>query len=296
MKNNFKFEIRHSAFDIRKPYDIVLPGGVLKTGPKTLLMGVLNVTPDSFSDGGKFYDPEAAVAQGIWMAEEGVDILDVGGESTRPGADPLALGEELRRVIPVIAALRARLPLPISIDTYKAEVARQAIAAGADMVNDISSLRFDERMADVVRNAGVAVVLMHMRGTPKTMHELPPSPDIVTEVKDGLAAAVHMACERGIDREKIIIDPGIGFGKNTEENLKLINNLSLLSELNLPILIGTSRKRFIGNVLGLPVEQRLIGTVATVAATILRGAHIVRVHDVKPTRETASIIDAILRS
>lgn len=280
---------------MRRRYDIPLrAGGLLRLGGTTVLMGVLNVTPDSFSDGGKYLNVEAALEQGLNMVREGVDILDIGGESTRPGAEPISANEELERVIPVIEKLRAEISIPISIDTYKAQVAKEAIARGAEMVNDVSGFKFDEQLPEVVRETNAAVVLMHMRGTPQTMHRLPPSPDILREVKSDLANTVSKATRYGIQPEKIVIDPGIGFGKNTEANLKLINHLDILNELDRPILIGTSRKSLIGNILGVSPSERLMGTAATIAAAILRGAHIVRVHDVKPMKEVVKMVDAIL--
>ena len=265
-------------------------------GKNTLVMGILNVTPDSFSDGSLFFDKEAAVAHGEAMAAKGADIIDVGGESTRPFSEPVPAQEEIRRVIPVIEELASRLSVPISIDTNKAEVARHAIAAGASMVNDIGALRLDPAMADVVAKAGVPVVLMHMKGTPKAMQVDPHYEDVVGEVTGFLADAIRKAEQAGIDRTKIIVDPGIGFGKTVTHNLLLIKHLAAFHALDAPILIGPSRKSFITKILGPGDERREVGTQAAVAAAVLQGAHIVRVHDVERTKETLKLVDAIKAS
>lgn len=273
----------------------------LPIGERTLIMGVLNVTPDSFSDGGQFLDLDQALAHVEQMIAEGADIIDVGGESTRPGGDTVSADEEIKRVAPVIEALAKRFQIPISVDTTKSEVARAAIEAGAAIVNDISALRFDFYIADAAAQAGAGLVLMHSRGTPATMHRLPPVADIMREVMNSLRASVHMAERRGVKRESIVIDPGIGFGKSQEQNLELIAKLDQLIAAfpDLPILIGTSRKSFIGRILAdetgtpAPPEDRLHGTMATMTAAILHGAHIVRVHDVKATRETIRVAESI---
>ena len=267
----------------------------LPIGERTLIMGILNVTPDSFSDGGQFLDVDKALAHAETMIAEGADIIDVGGESTRPGGgEPVSIDEEIKRVIPVIEALAQRTKVPISVDTTKSEVARAALDAGAAIVNDISALRFDFYIADAVARAGAGLVLMHSRGTPATMHRLPPVADIMHEVTHSLRASINMAERRGVKRESIVIDPGIGFGKTQEQNLELIAKLDQLIAAfpDYPLLIGTSRKSFIGRILAddsgtpAPAEDRLHGTMATITTSILHGAHIVRVHDVKATAET----------
>jgi dihydropteroate synthase len=276
-------------------------GKTLPIGKRTLVMGILNVTPDSFSDGSQFSSLDQALAHAEQMIAEGADIIDIGGESTRPGAVPVTAEEEIARVVPVIEALATRTDTPISIDTTKASVARAALAAGATIVNDVSALRFDFHLADEVVKAGAGLVLMHSRGTPVTMHKLPPVADIMKEVISSLGSSITMAERRGVKRESIVIDPGIGFGKSQEQNLELIAKLDQLSAAfpDLPLLVGTSRKSFIGRLLAdengepAPVEERLAGTLATIAAAVLRGANIVRTHDVKPARNTAVMIDAI---
>ncbi len=266
-------------------------------GERTLIMGILNVTPDSFSDGGQFLTVDQALSHAEQMIAEGADIIDVGGESTRPGGEPVSVDEEIERVVPVIEALRRTTETPISVDTTKSEVARAALDAGAAIVNDISALRFDFYIADAVARTGAGLVLMHSRGTPATMHRLPPVADIMGEVTSSLRASVHMAERRGVKRESIVIDPGIGFGKTQEQNLELIARLDQLIAAfpDYPVLIGTSRKSFIGRILadesGTPAapEDRLHGTMATITAAILHGAHIIRVHDVKAASETIRV-------
>ena len=274
---------------------------VLPIGDRTLLMGILNVTPDSFSDGGQFFGVDNAMAHAEQMITEGADIIDVGGESTRPGGEPVSALEEIKRVVPVIESLVARFDIPISVDTTKSEVARAALDAGAAIVNDISALRFDFYVADAAARAGAGLVLMHSRGTPATMHRLPPVADIMHEVTHSLRASVNMAERRGVKRESIVIDPGIGFGKSQEQNLELIAKLDQLIAAfpNYPLLIGTSRKSFIGRILAdssgtpAPEDARLHGTMATITAAILHGAHIVRVHDVKATAETIRVTESL---
>jgi dihydropteroate synthase len=265
---------------------------------RTLLMGVLNVTPDSFSDGGRFFEWTRAVEQGKRLAEEGADILDLGGESTRPGSRPVSEEEELRRVIPVIEALRPEISLPISIDTRKAAVAERALQSGADMVNDISALRFDEGMAEVVSRRKVPVVLMHMRGQPETMQADIRYEDLVGEIREFFRERIDYALSRGIPRDRIILDPGIGFGKSLEEkhNLILLKELRSFQDLNQPLMVGTSRKGFIGRILDLPPEEREEGTLATIVVAVQNGANIVRVHDVRRARRAVQVADAILRS
>ncbi len=256
---------------------------------RVLIMGILNVTPDSFSDGGRFLSPDAAVERALAMEKEGADIIDVGGESSRPGADPVPVEEELRRVLPVLERLRGKLRIPISIDTTKAEVAEAALRAGASIVNDISALRFDPAMAPLVAEFGAGLVLMHMLGTPKTMQQAPHYEDVVTEVRDFLAERAQYAQSQGIPREAIAVDPGIGFGKTVEHNLELLRRLPELVELGFPVLVGPSRKSFIGAILGLGVEERLEGTLAACAVAVVRGADILRVHDVKEVRRAADL-------
>lgn len=268
----------------------------LAYGERTLVMGVLNVTPDSFSDGGQFFAFERAIEQAERMISEGADIIDIGGESTRPGSEFVSEAEELRRVIPIIEQLAASSSIPISIDTTKPSVARAALEAGAEIVNDISGLRFDPAIADEVANAKAGLVLMHSRGTPKDMQQMPPVADIVSEVISGLRQSVAIAEEHGVPRASIAIDPGIGFGKTAEQNVELIAKLDQLASVfpDLPLMIGTSRKSFIGKLLGdAPADQRLYGTLASVVAAVMNGAQIVRVHDVKATADAVRVVDAI---
>jgi dihydropteroate synthase len=260
---------------------------------RTVLMGIINVTPDSFYDGGKRLDSDRAVADGIDLVEAGAEVLDVGGESTRPGAKPISVEEELQRVLPVIGGLRRNVNVPISIDTYKAQVARAALSEGADLVNDISALRFDPQMAVLVAAEKVPVVLMHMQGTPRTMQAAPCYSDVLREVQEFLTARFHFAIEAGIERENIIIDPGIGFGKTLDHNLTLLRGLPALATLEQPLLVGASRKAFIGKILGLEADERLEGSLAAAIAAVFGGAHIVRVHDVKETCKAIRVVDAI---
>ena len=277
----------------------------LRIGGRTLVMGVLNVTPDSFSDGGEFLSLESALAHAEQMIAEGADIIDVGGESTRPGgAAIVSANDELERVLPVIEKLAAQSDVPISIDTTKAIVARRALDAGASIVNDISALRFDPQIADETAKSDAGLVLMHSRGTPGALHGLPPVDNIIEEVTSNLRRSIEIAEQRGVKRESIVIDPGIGFGKSQEQNIELIANLDQIIAAfpDFPLLIGTSRKSFIGRILTdtngnpAPVEDRFHGSVATLTAAILKGAQIVRVHDVKAAIEAARIMDAINRA
>ncbi|MGC8666929.1 MAG: dihydropteroate synthase [Chthonomonadales bacterium] len=269
---------------------------IARHGTRTLVMGILNVTPDSFSDGGRYLDPDAAVRHGLQMAEEGADLIDIGGESTRPGAEPLTVDQELERVLPVIRELSARCPVPLSIDTYKAAVARRAVEAGAAMVNDISAMTFDADMAATVADLHVPVILMHIKGTPRTMQQDPRYTDVVAEVREWLAGRVEAAAAAGISREHIFVDPGFGFGKTAEQNLELLRRLREFGTLGLPVALGTSRKSTIGKVLGgLPVEERLEGTAATVALAIAGGAALVRVHDVREMVRVVRMADAVVR-
>jgi dihydropteroate synthase len=258
-------------------------------------MGVINVTPDSFSDGGQFFEKERAVAQGLQLAADGADLIDVGGESTRPYSKGISADEEMNRVIPVIEALKKELTIPISIDTLKAQVAREALRCGASMVNDISALRSDPEMASVVAEAGVPVILMHMKGTPADMQVNPSYDDVAAEIIAFLKEVMDQAVSRGVRRERIIVDPGIGFGKTFDHNLEILRELDRFQCLQAPILVGSSRKAFIGRILDRKVYERDTGTMATVAAAVMNGAHIVRVHNVKQAVETVRVIDAIKR-
>ena len=260
----------------------------------TVVMGIVNVTPDSFYDGGKRFDSARAVADAFEMVDAGAEILDIGGESTRPGAQPVSFDEELRRVLPVIRELRKNLNVPISIDTYKEAVARAALDAGADIVNDISALQFDPAMAALVAAEGVPLILMHMQGVPRTMQREPYYRDVVQEVRDFLAERIGSANQAGIDKEQLIVDPGIGFGKTLSHNLALLKNLKSLKTLGQPLLVGVSRKAFIGKVLNAAApEERLEGSLAAAVAAALSGANIMRVHDVSETVRALRVADAI---
>ncbi len=261
---------------------------------KTFIMGILNVTPDSFSDGGQFFNAQKATDHALRMIDDGADIIDIGGESTRPGSESVSGEEELRRIIPVIESLSGKTNIPLSVDTYKANVAKAALEAGANIVNDISGLRFDKEMAGVVAEKEAPLIVMHIKGTPKEMQKAPVYDDILTEIADYLSESIETAMKAGIKKDKIIIDPGIGFGKTFDHNLQIIDNLDKFKFLGKPILVGTSRKAFIGSILGdVPSEKRLMGTAATVAVSIMHGANIVRVHDVAEMAEVAKVTDAI---
>lgn len=268
---------------------------ILDLGRRTHVMGILNVTPDSFSDGGRYLDRDKAVDHGLSMARDGADIIDVGGESTRPSAEKISSDEELDRVISVIERLCREVTIPVSIDTYKSAVAREALKAGASMINDISALRFDPQMAGVAAKAGVPVILMHMKGTPETMQSNPTYEALIPEILDFLRDAMDRATNAGIRRDLILVDPGIGFGKTFDDNLKIIRDLSQFASLGRPILLGTSNKAFIGHILNKELQERDIGTMATVAVGVLNGAHLVRVHDVKKAVETVKMVDAVKR-
>jgi len=261
---------------------------------KTYIMGILNVTPDSFFDGGKYINFKKAVERGLQIAEEGADLIDIGGESTRPGAEPVSVDEELKRVIPVIESLSKKINIPISIDTYKAKVAEEAINAGATIINDISGLRFDPQMPYIAAKYDTPVVIMHIKGTPKNMHVNPVYDALIPEITEYLRNSIVIAKNAGVKENNIIIDPGIGFGKKPEHNLLIIKNLKEFANLGKPILIGVSRKSFIGKILNdAPAEQRLEGTMAAVAVSVINGANIVRVHDVKETVKVVKVVDAI---
>jgi len=264
---------------------------------KLLVMGILNVTPDSFYDHGAFFSRDRALDHALRMIDEGADIIDVGGESTRPFSEPTPRAEELARILPVIEAVRKHSDVPLSVDTYKAVVARAAIAAGADIINDISSLSFDPDMADVVAVSGVPVVLMHIKGTPRDMQKDPIYKDVVGEIREFFVERIAFAKSAGIDEENIVIDPGIGFGKQLQHNLTIIKELGRLKELGQPLLIGTSMKSFIGRIMGTTaLEDRAEGTLASVAMSVWNGADIVRVHDVARTRRVITFMEALMAS
>ena len=261
---------------------------------ETLVMGIVNVTPDSFSDGGKFFSPEVAISHASKLITQGADIIDIGGESTRPGAEQVSEPEELKRVIPVIEKVRTDNPtILISIDTTKASVAKHAVEAGADIINDVSGLSFDNNMIGIVESFNVPVVIMHMKGNPKNMQLNPKYKDIVNEILDFFKMKIKTAIQSGINRSMIILDPGIGFGKTVEHNFELLSRLNEFNVLELPIMIGPSRKSFIGITLGLPPEDRVEGTAAAVSAGVMNGASIVRVHDVKSMKRVVRIIEKI---
>jgi len=262
-------------------------------GKRTLLMGVLNITPDSFSDGGLYFNKEKAIAHGVKMTEEGADIIDVGGESTRPGSKPLETEEELRRVIPVIESLAKKIDLPISIDTYKSAVAQKAIDAGAEIINDISGLNFDKNLALISARESIPIILMHMRGTPETMQKDVHYESLFSEIIQYLKKSIQRAESIGVNPKHIIVDPGIGFGKTLQDNLLIIKNLSEFRVLGKPILLGTSRKTFIGKILNADPGQRLEGTLSSIAIAVLNGAHIIRCHDVLQAKRAIAVADAI---
>ncbi len=280
----------------RKKFRLWLPSRTLVLGERTLIMGVLNVTPNSFSDGGVYFGADEAVARAIELERAGADILDIGGESTRPGAEGISADEERRRILPVLEKLRGRLSIPVSVDTSKAEVAEAAASAGAEILNDVTGLRADPRLAEVARRRRLPLILMHMRGEPRTMQKTPFARDVLRDVTAGLRRAAATARRAGVAKSQIVLDPGIGFGKSYAQNFELLARLPELARLGFPLLVGTSRKGFIGQALGgAPETERAWGTAATVAASILGGAHIVRVHDVAEMAQVARVADAILR-
>ncbi|HET7294811.1 MAG TPA: dihydropteroate synthase [Vicinamibacteria bacterium] len=278
----------------RSTFRLEVRGRELVLGVRTLLMGVLNATPDSFSDGGRFAEPDAALAHGLRLFEDGADIVDVGGESTRPGGTGVGSADEVRRVVPVVAGLRRRGPGLVSVDTWKAEVARAALDAGADLVNDVSGFRFDPALAPLVAQRGVPAVLMHLRGDFASMHQTPSYRDVMGEVLAELRESVAIAARAGVPVERLVVDPGIGFAKDAGHSLETLRRLPELHALGRPVLVGPSRKSFIGKVLDLPPGERLFGTAAAVAAAVLAGAHVVRVHDVREMAQVARVCDAIL--
>ena len=279
MGENYLFQARSKSFDL---------------GQRTWLRAVLNITPDSFYDGGVYFEPARAVERGLELAAAGADIIDIGGESTRPGSNPVPVEEEKRRVLPVITALRKKTKILISIDTTKAEVAEAALAAGAEIINDISAGRVDAGMLPLAAGTGAGLILMHMKGTPQTMQVSPHYEDVLAEVKSFLEERIEAAESRGIRKERIIIDPGIGFGKNLGHNLTLLNNIATLAELGRPVLVGISRKSFIGKILNLEAEDRLEGTIAAAVVSILRGASLLRVHDLQAVKRAVTVAETIL--
>jgi dihydropteroate synthase len=283
----------------RRKFQLRLPSRTLVLGERTLVMGVLNVTPDSFSDGGQFLEPQRAVEHALEMERAGADLLVIGGVSTRPGSLGTAAETELARILPVLEGLRDALKIPISVDTRKSQVAEAAISAGAQIINDISGLRSDPRIAEVTHRRGVPLILMHMRGEPQTMQKKPFARDVLKDVTQGLRASISMARKAGIAKSQIIIDPGIGFGKSFEQNYELLRKLPALAKLGYPLLVGTSRKGFLGATLARDrkparSDERLWASAATVTASILGGAHIVRVHDVVEMAQVARVADCLL--
>jgi dihydropteroate synthase len=277
----------------RKRFEWKLRDKTLNLGERTLIMGVLNVTPDSFTDGGKYQDPDRAFARAVEIEEEGADVIDIGAESTRPGATRISEAEELRRLIPVLKRLRNKLTIPISVDTYKANVAEKALELGVDIINDPSALTFDADLARKAAQVNAGLILNHMRGTPETWAKLPPLKNVIHAIAAELDASVHRAVRAGIDRRQIMIDPGMGFGKRKEQNAEILAQLEELARLELPILIGPSRKHFLSKGSSLETE---FGTAAAVTAAILHGAHVVRVHDVKMMKVVAEIADEVASS
>jgi dihydropteroate synthase len=277
----------------RREFSLRFPGRTVPLEKKTLLMGVLNVTPDSFSDGGLYLDGEKAVARGLEMAGQGADLLDVGGESTRPGSKPVSSEEECKRVLPVVESLARRSGIPVSIDTWKSSVAVRALDAGAGMINDVSGLKFDPGLAAVAAESRVPLVLMHTRGRPETMQQDLHYDSLFSEILRSLRSSIRQAESAGVDPDQIVVDPGIGFGKTTEHNLEILRNLSEFQVLGKPVLLGTSRKSFIGKVLGCEAGERLIGTLSSLAIAVMNGAHILRVHDVAEARKAVALADAV---
>lgn len=282
----------------RKNFRLRLRSGVLRLGDRTLVMGVLNITPDSFSDGGKFFDVKRAAEHALKVQRDGADLLDIGAESTRPGSLPISAAEEVARILPVLEALRGKLKIPISVDTQKSGVAEIALGAGAQILNDVSGLRSDPRLAKVAAQYGAPLILMHRRGNPRTMQKGPFARDVLQDVMGGLRQSIAIARKAGVAKSQIVIDPGIGFGKSYAQNYEILDKLPELAKLGYPIMVGTSRKGFLGATLAkngkpAPPEQRLWATAATVAASILNGAHIVRVHDVAEMAQVARVTDCL---
>jgi dihydropteroate synthase len=285
----------------RKKFQLMLRSGRLFLGERTLVMGVLNVTPDSFSDGGKFLQPESAIEHAFLMERAGADFLDIGGESTRPGSVETSASEELDRILPVLEALRGRLKIPVSVDTRRASVAELAIRAGAELINDVSGLKSDPQIAEVAARYRVPLIVMHMRGEPRTMQAGRFARDVMKDVMQGLRGSVAIARKAGVGKTQIIVDPGIGFGKSFAQNYELLQKLPQLAKLGYPLLVGTSRKGFLGATLArdgqpAPPEERIWGTAATVTASILNGAHIVRVHDLPEMVKVVRVADCLLNA
>ena len=283
----------------RPRYRLRLPGRTLRLGERTLIMGILNVTPDSFYAGGRYPDAQLAVERAFELEQAGADILDIGGESTRPGADPISAEEEIARVLPVLESLQGKLRVPISLDTQKVIVAEAGLRAGVEIINDVSGLRSDPHLADLVNRRGAALVLMHMRGSPRSMHKGPFARNVLRDVVQGLRASIAIARRAGIPESKLLLDPGIGFGKNYRQNFEVLARLPQLARVGYPIVVGPSRKMFIGWALGgkgqiWPAEKREWGTAAAVTTAIVNGAHIVRVHDVSEMAQAARIADLVL--
>ena len=283
----------------RARFRLRLPSRTLRLGERTLIMGILNVTPDSFYGGGRYPDAQSAVRQAFELEKAGADILDIGGESTRPGADPISADEEIARVLPVLESLQGKLRIPISLDTRKATVAEAGLRNGVDIINDVSGLRSDPQLAPLVKRKGAALILMHMRGSPRSMHKGPFARDVMRDIVQGLRASIACARKAGISESRLLLDPGIGFGKNYQQNFEVLARLPELTRLGYPLVAGPSRKMFIGWALGgkrqsWPAEKREWGTAAAVTAAILNGAHMVRVHDVSEMSQVARIADAVL--
>jgi len=261
----------------------------------TLIQGILNITPDSFSDGGRFIEPEKAFLRAIKMIEEGVDIIDVGGESTRPGSDPISVDEELGRIIPTIERIKKESDCLISVDTYKSNVASEAINSGASIVNDISGLTYDNKMASLIIEKNIPLILMHMKGKPKTMQEEPFYKDVISEICNFFKMQINQLRKLNVSFDKIILDPGIGFGKTLDHNLLILNNLNIIRKLGYPVAIGTSRKSFIGEILGLPTNDRIEGSISSNIVAIINGANIIRVHDIAEMKKAVFVLDRILK-
>ena len=283
----------------RLRYRLRLPSRTLRLGERTLIMGILNVTPDSFYAGGRYPDAPSAVRRAFEMEQAGADILDIGGESTRPGAAPISAGEEIARVLPVLQSLQGKLRIPISLDTQKAAVAEAGLKTGVEIINDVSGLRTDPQLAHLVKSRGAALVLVHMRGSPRSMHKGPFARDVIRDIAQGLRVSIAGARRAGISESKLLLDPGIGFGKNYNQNFEALARLPELARLGYPLVVGASRKMFIGWALGgrrqvWPAEKRQWGTAAAVTTAILNGAHIVRVHDVSEMAQIARIADSVL--
>lgn len=269
-------------------------GKIFELGQRTWLVGVVNVTPDSFFDGGLYFEPARAIDRALALAAEGADIIDIGGESSRPGSNPIPAKEEKKRILPVVEVLKQKNSVLISVDTTKAEVAEAALAAGADIINDISAGRFDPRMLPIAARNGAAVILMHMKGTPRTMQIAPHYDDVLGEVKAFLSERLEAAESCGLPRESILLDPGIGFGKQLDHNLILLNNLGALAELGRPLVVGISRKSFLGKILKVEAQDRLEGTIAAAVVSILRGASLLRVHDIQAVKQAVAVAEAIM--